>query len=65
MRYKTLFLQKLDNVEATLQMIDRAVSLGDRNRTLELVEKIREQLSEVRSAVNIEPDDFEQQFKPQ
>jgi hypothetical protein len=65
MRYKTLFIQKLDLIDGTISRADIALSHGDKKMLETVVEQLRDQLTELRSAINVEPDDFEQQFKPQ
>lgn len=64
MRYKDNILEKLGKFEIT---ISRLVIQTNRNEpqdnVLESLNGLKEEVEEMRSMINNEPDDFEQQFR--
>ena len=65
MRYKNNVLDKLVQLNTTVNRIDVQVNRGgsqsDVNGSLE---RLKEQIESIREMISIEPDDFEQQFAP-
>lgn len=65
MRYKNNILDKLVKAEGTLMRINLEVNRGmSQDTTLKTIEDLKEQLESIREIIEIEPDDFEQQFSP-
>ena len=65
MRYKNNILDKLVKAEGTLMRINLEVNRGmPQDTTLKTIEELKEQLESIREIIEIEPDDFEQQFSP-
>lgn len=65
MRYKNNVLDKLVKAEGTLMRINLEVNRGmPQDTTLKTIEELKEQLESIREIIEIEPDDFEQQFSP-
>jgi hypothetical protein len=65
MRYKNNVLDQLVRAEGILMRINLEVSRGmSQNTTLKTIEDLKEQLESIRGMIQIEPDDFEQQFSP-
>jgi hypothetical protein len=65
MRYKNNILDKLVKAEGTLMRINLEVNRGmSQDTTLKTIEDLKEQLESIREFIEIEPDDFEQQFSP-
>ena len=65
MRYKNNILDKLVKAEGTLMRINLEVNRGmPQDTTLKTIEALKEQLESIREIIEIEPDDFEQQFSP-
>jgi hypothetical protein len=65
MRYKNNILDKLVKAEGTLMRINLEVNRGmSQDTTLKTIEALKEQLESIREIIEIEPDDFEQQFSP-
>lgn len=64
MRYKNNILEKLGKFEIT---ISKLVIQTNRNESqdnvLESLNGLKEEVEEMRSMINNEPDDFEQQFR--
>ena len=64
MRYKNNILEKLGRFEIT---ISKLVIQTNRNESqdnvLESLNGLKEEVEEMRSMINNEPDDFEQQFR--
>ena len=64
MRYKNNILEKLSKFEIT---ISKLVIQTNRNESqdnvLESLNGLKEEVEEMRSMINNEPDDFEQQFR--
>ena len=65
MRYKNNVLDKLVKADGILMRINLQVSRGlSQDETLKTIEDLKEQLGSIREMIEIEPDDFEQQFSP-
>lgn len=65
MRYKNNVLDKLVKAEGILMRINLQVNRGmSQDETLKTIEDLKEQLGSIREMIEIEPDDFEQQFSP-
>jgi len=65
MRYKNNVLDKLVRAEGILMRIDLEVSRGmHQDKILQSIEDLKEQLESIRGMIQVEPDDFEQQFSP-
>lgn len=65
MRYKNNVLDKLVRADGILMRINLEVSRGmPQNTTLQTIEDLKEQLEAIREMIQVEPDDFEQQFSP-
>jgi hypothetical protein len=66
MRYKDNALNRLTQLEATanrLQLqINRSMSQDD---MLNSIEQLKEGIEGMREMISVEPDDFDQQFRPQ
>jgi hypothetical protein len=65
MRYKNNVLDKLVKADGILMRINLQVSRGlSQDETLKTIEDLKEQLGSIREMIEVEPDDFEQQFSP-
>jgi hypothetical protein len=65
MRYKNNVLDKLVKADGALMRINLQVNRGmSQDDTLKTIEDLKEQLGSIREMIEIEPDDFEQQFSP-
>jgi hypothetical protein len=63
MRYKNNVLDKLTQVDATINRITIQVNRNvDPSEVSDSIQTLKEQLEGVREMISIEPDDFEQQF---
>ena len=63
MRYKNNVLDKLVQLEATVNKVQFQVNRGvEQDTTLESIEQIKEQIEKVREIVSLEQDEFAQQF---
>jgi DNA-binding transcriptional regulator YiaG len=63
MRYKNNVLDKLVQLEASMNRIQLQVNRGmDQNETLESIDQVKEQIEKIREIVSLEQDDFAQQF---
>ena len=66
MRYKNNVLDKLVQLGTTVNRVEIQVTRGgSQNNVNESIERLKEQIEAIREMVSIEPDDFEQQFRPQ
>lgn len=66
MRYKNIVLDKLNQTDAIASRINFQVSRNvPQDQILESVEILKDEIEKVREMISIEPDEFEQQFKPQ
>ena len=65
MRYKNNVLDKLVKADGILMRINLQVSRGmSQDETLKTIEDLKEQLGSIREMIEVETDDFEQQFSP-
>jgi hypothetical protein len=65
MRYKNNVLDKLVKADGILMRINLQVSRRmSQDETLKTIEDLKEQLGSIREMIEVEPDDFEQQFSP-
>ncbi len=66
MRYKNNVLDKLVQLGSTVNKVEIQVNRGgtqsDVNKSIEV---LKEQIESIREMISIEPDEFEQQFRPQ
>jgi hypothetical protein len=66
MRYKNNVLDKLQATDTAVNRIkiqvNRNVSQDD---ILESIDSLKETLEQIREIISVEPDDFDQQFRPQ
>jgi hypothetical protein len=66
MRYKNNVLDKLVQLGTTVNRVEIQVNRGgtqsDVNQSIEI---LKEQIESIREMISIEPDEFEQQFRPQ
>lgn len=63
MRYKNNVLDRITNVEATINRAVIQVNRGSsQDEILDTLEKLKELTEGIRRMVSVEPDDFEQQF---
>ena len=66
MRYKNNVLDKLVQLGTTVNRVEIQVNRGGSQSDVnESIERLKEQIESIREMVSIEPDDFEQQFRPQ
>ena len=65
MRYKNQALDRISLIEAAANRIQFQVNRGMSQDEIEgSVEQLKEQIENLRGAIQVEPDDFEQQFAP-
>ena len=63
MRYKNNVLDKLVQLEATVNKVQFQVNRGvDQDTILESITDVKEQIEKTREMVSLEPDEFAQQF---
>jgi hypothetical protein len=66
MRYKNNVLDKLVQLGSTISRVEIQVNRGGSQSDVnESVELLKEQIEAIREMISIEPDDFDQQFRPQ
>ena len=66
MRYKNIVLDKLVQLGTTVNRVEIQVNRGGSQSDVnESIERLKEQIESIREIVSIEPDEFEQQFRPQ
>ena len=66
MRYKNNVLDKLVQLGSTISRVEIQVNRGGSQSDVnESVELLKEQIEDIREMISIEPDDFDQQFRPQ
>lgn len=66
MRFKNNVLDKLTQVDALASRINLQVSRNmPQEDILNSVQNLKQEIENVREMVSIEPDDFDQQFRPQ
>jgi len=64
MRYKDNILEKLGKFEITISRLVIQTNRNEsQNNVLESLNGLKEEVEEMRSMINNEPDDFEQQFR--
>ncbi len=63
MRYKNNVLDKLTQLEASVNKVQFQVNRGvDQDTILESIEQVKEQIEKTREMISLEGDDFAQQF---
>jgi len=66
MRYKNNVLDRLTQAEISINRITLELNRNmSRDQILESVDKAKESIENIREMISIEPDEFEQQFRPQ
>ena len=66
MKYKNNILDKLVQLESAVNKVHIQVNRGGTQESVnESIETLKEQIEAVREMISIEPDDFDQQFRPQ
>ena len=66
MRYKNNVLDKLVQLETAVNRVNIQVNRGGTQDDVnQSIETLKEQIEQIREMVSIEPDDFDQQFRPQ
>jgi hypothetical protein len=66
MRYKNNALDKITQIEASLQRLQFQVNRGmEQEQILESIETTKGNLENLREIISIEDDEFRQQFRPQ
>jgi hypothetical protein len=66
MRYKNNVLDKLVQLGSTVNRVEIQVNRGGtQNDVNKSIEVLKEQIESIREMISIEPDEFEQQFRPQ
>lgn len=66
MRYKNNVLDKLVQLGSTVNRVEIQVNRGgSQNDVNQSIEVLKEQIESIREMISIEPDEFEQQFRPQ
>ena len=66
MRYKNNVLDKLVQLETAVNRVHIQVNRGGTQDSVnESIETLKEQVEAGREMISIEPDDFDQQFRPQ
>ena len=66
MRYKNNVLDKLVQLETAVNRVHIQVNRGGTQESVnESIEILKEQVEAVREMISIEPDEFDQQFRPQ
>ena len=63
MKFKNNVLDKLVQLEATVNRVQLQVNRGmDQGQILDSVDQVKEQIEKIREIVDLEQDDFAQQF---
>jgi DNA-binding transcriptional regulator YiaG len=63
MKYKNNVLDKLVQLEATVNKVQFQVNRGiEQDQILESIDEVKEQIEKTREMVSLEQDDFAQQF---
>ena len=66
MRYKNNILDKLQATDTAVNRIKIQVNRNvKQDDILESIDSLKETLEQIREMISIEPDDFDQQFRPQ
>ena len=63
MRYKSQILNKIELISGTIANIEIATNQGDKPKLYSIAETLKEQLEDIRQFLDIENDEFGQQFK--
>jgi hypothetical protein len=65
MRYKNNVLDKLVQLGTTVNRVEIQVNRGGSQSDVnESIERLKDQIESIREMISIEPDEFEQQFRP-
>jgi len=63
MKFKTNILEKLNQLDATVNKVKFQVNRGmDQDQVLESLDQVKEQIEKINEIVSLEQDDFAQQF---
>jgi len=63
MKFKTNVLEKLNQLDATVNKVKFQVNRGmDQDQVLESLDQVKEQIEKINEIVSLEQDDFAQQF---
>jgi len=63
MKFKTNVLEKLNQLDATVNKVKFQVNRGmDQDQVLESLDQVKEQIEKINEIVFLEQDDFAQQF---
>jgi hypothetical protein len=66
MRYKNNVLDKLQVTDTAVNRIKIQVNRNvSQDEILESIDALKETLEQIREIISVEPDDFDQQFRPQ
>lgn len=66
MRYKNNILDRLSQVDIITNRINLQINRNmTQDQISESIEQLKETIEGIREMISIEPDDFEQQFRPQ
>ena len=66
MRYKNNILDKLQATDTAVNRIKIQVNRNiSQDEILESIDSLKETLEQIREIISVEPDDFDQQFRPQ
>jgi len=63
MKFKTNILEKLNQLDATVNKVKFQVNRGvDQDQVLESLDQVKEQIEKINEIVSLEQDNFAQQF---
>jgi hypothetical protein len=66
MRYKNNILDKLQATDTAVNRIKIQVNRNvSQDEILESIDSLKETLEQIREIISVEPDEFDQQFRPQ
>jgi hypothetical protein len=66
MRYKNNVLDKLQATDTAVNRIKIQVNRNvSQDEILESIDSLKETLEQIREIISVEPDEFDQQFRPQ
>lgn len=66
MRYKNNVLDKLQATDTVVNRIKIQVNRNvSQDEILESIDSLKETLEQIREIISVEPDEFDQQFRPQ
>jgi len=66
MRYKNNVLDKLQATDTAINRIKIQVNRNvSQDEILESIDSLKETLEQIREIISVEPDEFDQQFRPQ